>query len=544
MNTWFGRSQTGRLLSTFTILATLTAGILIGSVVAHGVKGKEQVSSSDATPLKVPNPQVLSNTFSTIAKQIEPAVVNINTESLPKENPNRRRGRQAMPNSPDDQDNGEGEDNGGGNGDNSMQDFFNRFFGGQMPDGGGADQGPRESLGSGFIVDSKGYILTNNHVVDKADRITVKLAGDPEGDPGRPAKVVGVDKSTDIAVLKIDTKEPLPTIKLGNSDSMQVGDWVLAVGSPFGLQETVTAGIVSSKNRDIGAGPTSQFQRFIQTDAAINPGNSGGSAGEHERRSHRHQHGHLHPVHGLSGRRLCHAVQHRGGCLQPAHRAQPQGHARVDRHCLPADHVQRHGAPVYGFKNGVLVSSVDPNGPAEKAGLRAGDVITTIDGRSIKDGDDLVADISARHPGTSVKIGYLRNGKLESTVLVVGDREKGLAARTNAGPSNDNSNSDQDENASATKLGITVRNLPQGLATRMGIKGGVQIMSVKPGTFAEEIGLAQGTVITEINHKPVTNDQDFKSIVNGLKSGDDVAFVLRNPQDRQNGSNFIGGTLP
>jgi serine protease Do len=543
MNTWFGRSQTGRLLSTFTILATLTAGILIGSVVAHGVKGKEQVSSSDATPLKVPNPQVLSNTFSTIAKQIEPAVVNINTESLPKENPNRRRGRQAMPNSPDDQDNGEGEDNGGGNGDNSMQDFFNRFFGGQMPDGGGADQGPRESLGSGFIVDSKGYILTNNHVVDKADRITVKLAGDPEGDVGRPARVVGVDKSTDIAVLKIDTKEPLPTIKLGNSDSMQVGDWVLAVGSPFGLQQTVTAGIVSSKNRDIGAGPTSQFQRFIQTDAAINPGNSGGPLVNM-----------LGEVIGINTAIYTQSMGYQGvGFAMPSNTV-----ADVYNALIGPDHKVTRGwigiafqpsissavARQYGFKNGVLVSSVDAGGPADKAGLRTGDVISTIDGRSIKDGDDLVGDISARHPGTSVKVGYLRAGKLESTVLVVGDREKGLAARTNAGPSNDNSNSDQDENASATKLGITVRNLPQGLATRMGIKGGVQIMSVKPGTFAEEIGLAQGTVITEINHKPVTNDQDFKSIVNGLKSGDDVAFVLRNPQDRQNGSNFIGGTLP
>jgi len=544
MNSWFGRSQMGRLLSTFTILATLTAGILIGSVIAHGVKGKEQASSSDATPLKVPNPVVLSNTFSTIAKDVEPAVVNINTESLPKESP-RRRGRQAVPGNPDDQDSPDQDDNGQGGGqggDNSMQDFFNKFFGGQGQDG-GADQQPRESLGSGFIVDSKGYILTNNHVVDKADRITVKLAGDPEGDAGRPARVVGVDKSTDIAVLKIEVSQPLPTVKLGNSESMQVGDWVLAVGSPFGLQQTVTAGIVSSKNRDIGAGPSSQFQRFIQTDAAINPGNSGGPLvnmnGE---------------VIGINTAIYTQSMGYQGvGFAMPSNTV-----ADVYNQLIGPSHKVTRGwigigfqqaissatARVYGFKNGVLVSSVDPGGPADKAGLRARDVILTVDGRSIKDGDDLVGDISARKPGASVKIGYLRAGKQESTVLVVGDREKGLAARTNTGPDNSNPNSEQDDTGTAAKIGVTVRSVPQNLASRMGIKGGVQIVSVKPGSFAEEIGLAPGSIITEINHKPVISEQDFKAIVGGLKSGDDVAFVLQSPQDRQNGSNFVGGTLP
>jgi len=544
MNSWFGRSQRGRLLSTFTILATLTAGILIGSVIAHGVKGKEQQSSSsDATPLKVPNPVVLSNTFSTIAKDVEPAVVNINTESLPKENPHSRRGgRQAQPQNPDDQDQDQ-DDNGGqgGQGQGDMQDFFNRFFGGQSPDG--QDQQPRESLGSGFIVDSKGYILTNNHVVDKADRITVKLAGDPEGDAGRPARVVGVDKSTDIAVLKIDVDHPLPTVKLGNSESMQVGDWVLAIGSPFGLQQTVTAGIVSSKNRDIGSGPASQFQRFIQTDAAINPGNSGGPLvnmnGE---------------VIGINTAIYTQSMGYQGvGFAMPSNTV-----ADVYNQLIGPSHKVTRGwigiafqptissatARVYGFKNGVLVSSVDAGGPADKAGLRARDVIVTVDGRSIKDGDDLVGDISARRPGASVKIGYLRAGKQETTVLVVGDREKGLAARTAAGPDNSNPGPDQDENSTAAKIGVTVRNVPPAVANKMGVKGGVQIVSVKPGSFAEEINLAPGFVITEINHKPVTNEADFKAIVNGLKSGDDVAFVVQSPQDRTNGSNFVGGTLP
>src|ERR1700744_3601108 len=273
------RLRTSRLASTFTILGTLSAGILIGSRAVHGVRGNEtQTDSSDATPLKIPNPVTLSTTFTQIAKDVGPAVVNINTETIPQEESrSRRRNPHQAPAVPP---------GGGGGGDDddqdqqapdqNFQDFFNRFFGGQG--GGMPDQGEqkRESLGSGFIVDSKGYILTNNHVVEKADRIFVKLSTDPEAFQGRPAKVVGVDKDTDLAVIKSTTTEPLPTIKLGNSDSSQVGDWVVAIGSPFALTQTVTAGIVSARNRTVDHSAAGQFQHFIQTDAAINPGNSGG----------------------------------------------------------------------------------------------------------------------------------------------------------------------------------------------------------------------------------------------------------------------------
>src|SRR6201997_1058926 len=270
------RIRSRRLATTFTLLATLSAGILAGSVLTRNVSGKEQssVNSSDARPLIIPSPVALSNGFSQIVKQVGPAVVNINTEELPKPATNKRsRGgqRPPQPNNPDGD-----EDTPQTPGD--MQDFFNRFFGGQGGDDGDGAGGERRALGSGFIVDSRGYIITNNHVVDKADKIYVRLSSDPDdvGDPGRAATVVGVDKDTDIAVIKIDTKEPLPTVKLGNSDGAQVGDWVLAIGSPFGLNQTVSAGIVSARNREID-GPSAngiaqnQFQRFIQTDAAINP---------------------------------------------------------------------------------------------------------------------------------------------------------------------------------------------------------------------------------------------------------------------------------
>ena len=242
---------------TLSILATLSVGILIGTVVSFGVKGKEG-QKNDATPLTVPSPQQLSNAFSQIAKQLEPSVVNINTQSTIKNAP-RRRG-------------GQDEEGGGG-----MDDFFNHFFGG--PGGQGGQAGPGDgairerSLGSGVIVDSKGYIVTNRHVIEKADRIQVRFEDDPPG-VQHDAKLIGADQETDLAVIKVDVDRALPAAKMGNSDSMQVGDWVLAVGSPFGLSETVTAGIVSAKGRDIV--PNRQFQTFIQTDAAINPGNSGG----------------------------------------------------------------------------------------------------------------------------------------------------------------------------------------------------------------------------------------------------------------------------
>ncbi|HEX9198100.1 MAG TPA: trypsin-like peptidase domain-containing protein, partial [Acidobacteriaceae bacterium] len=266
-----------RLTATFALLATLSVGILAGSLLTRNVSGKEQaVDSSDARQLVIPSPVTLSNEFSKIAKEVGPAVVNINTVSVPKQSLSKRprRGQTTPPNG--------GDDN---QAPGDMQDFFNRFFGGQGGSGDdGTDQGggEREALGSGFIVDSRGYIITNNHVVDKADKIFVKISTDPDNptEHGRPAHVVGVDPETDIAVIKIDAPEPLPTVKLGNSDGAQVGDWVLAVGSPFSLSETVTAGIVSAKNRSIDEpgpnGTANQFQKFIQTDAAINPGNSGG----------------------------------------------------------------------------------------------------------------------------------------------------------------------------------------------------------------------------------------------------------------------------
>jgi serine protease Do len=549
--TMLERIRSRRLTTTFTLLATLSVGILAGSVLTRNVSGKEQagVNSSDARPLVIPSPVVLSNGFSQIVKEVGPAVVNINTEELPKQSTNKRPGRRGLQRDPH-QGQGGGDDDSQQQTPGDMQDFFNRFFGGQGGQGGDDDSdgagGDRRALGSGFIVDPRGYIITNNHVVDKADKIYVKLSTDADEatDPGRPATVVGVDKDTDIAVIKIDTKEPLPTIKLGNSDGAQVGDWVLAIGSPFNLSKTVTAGIISAKNRSIDEPGTNgiaggQFQRFIQTDAAINPGNSGGPlvdmAGQ---------------VVGMNTAIYTQSMGSQGvGFAMPANTI-----ASVYNMLIGPEHKVVRGSigiqfqvaqssavgRVYGFSNGVIVGVVTPNGGAAKAGMQAGDVIVSIDGRNIKDGDDLVADISARHVGSSVKLGYLRDGKQNSANVIIGDRAKTYAAIAGE---DDDTPAPQEADAGQGKLGITVSAIPPAVSAKIGTKNGVIVTSVRPGSFADEIGLSKLAVITAINKKPVTDEASYRAIVATLKPKDDVVFVIQSPTQKGFNS-YVGGTLP
>src|SRR3984957_1728193 len=540
------RLRASRLASIFTILGTLSAGILIGSVAVHGVRGNEaQTDSSDATPLKIPNPVTLSTTFTQIAKDVGPAVVNINTETLPQEDTHSRRRTPhgatpaVPPGGGDDDQNGDSE---GGQGvpDQNFQDFFNRFFGGQGP-GAGPEPGDqmRESLGSGFIVDPRGYIITNNHVVDKADKIYVKLSTDPEGYQGRLGKVIGVDKDTDLAVVKITTTEPLPTVKMGNSDAGQVGDWVIAIGSPFALTQTVTAGIVSAKNRTIEKGAAGQFQHFIQTDAAINPGNSGGPLVNMADQ-----------VIGVNTAILTQSAGYEGigfampsntvigvynDLIGPEHKV-VRGSIGVQFQASLNPAVQR----VYGFKSGVLVNQVTAHGPADQAGLKAGDIITTVDGKPIKDGDALVTDIAARKPGTTVHLGYVRAGQTSSAILTIADRAKLYAAQP-VSPGGENG-PESAPNASEGKLGITVEAVPAALASKA-IKD-VLVTQVKPGSFADESGLTSGLVITEINRQPVTSMDQFQSLVSALKAGQDVGFRVVDSRNPTAGGTYLGGTLP
>lgn len=527
MGAMWMRMKAHRAAYTLSILATLALGILIGTVINQGVKGKEG-QKSDATPLAMPSPQQMSNAFSQIAKQLEPSVVNINTEQTIK-SPHRRRGG----------DNGD-DDSG------SMEDFFNRFFGGPGGQGGqgmgpgGPDAGSirERSLGSGVVVDPKGYILTNRHVVEKADRIRVRFQDDAPG-VQHDAKVIGTDDETDLAVIKVEVDHPLPTAKMGNSDAAQVGDWVLAIGSPFGQAGTVTAGIVSAKGRDIV--PLRQFQTFIQTDAAINPGNSGGPlvnmSGE---------------VIGINTAILSETNAYAGiGFALPSKTV-----IEVYNQLIGPEHKVSRGsigimfdavenpaiARVYGSGSGVTVSSVVAGSPADQAGLKVGDTITSVDGRKVSKGSELVSDIAARKPGSKVNLGFIRNGKNQDTTVTVADRSKLFAQRLGEDQGN------EDENApKPSKFGVTVRKVTPDMADRLDIPAGkgVIVQDVKPNSFAEDVNLARGDIILEVNKQPVNSEEDFTRIESSLKSGQDVVFLVRQRgSSRQDGTIFLAGTLP
>ncbi|HKH97815.1 MAG TPA: Do family serine endopeptidase [Candidatus Sulfotelmatobacter sp.] len=524
------RMRAHRWAYTLSILATLSVGILIGTVISFSVKGKEGQKTGDATPLAMPSSsqpangfsQQLSNAFAGVAKQLEPSVVNINTESTIK-NVHRRRGGQ-----------GQDDEEGGG-----MDDFFNHFFGGPGGQGGMGDGPIRErSLGSGVIVDSKGYIITNRHVVEKADRVRVRFQDDPPG-VQHEAKVIGTDQETDLAVIKVELDRPLPAAKMGNSDSMQVGDWVLAVGSPFGLSESVTAGIVSAKGRDIV--PNRQFQTFIQTDAAINPGNSGGPLvnmnGE---------------VIGINTAILSETNAYAGvGFALPSKTV-----VEVYNQLTGPDHRVSRGSigimfdqvenpaitRVYGAGSGVTISTVVAGSPADQAGLKVGDTITTVDGKKVTKGAELVGDIAARKPGSKVNMGFLRNGKSQETTVTIADRAKLFAARLGEDQENDDSSTPKQ-----SKFGVTVRKVTPEMADRLDMPAGkgVIVQEVKPGSFAEDVNLGRGDIVLEVNKQPVNSEEDFARIESSMKSGQDVVFLVRpRGSSRQDGTIFDAGTLP
>jgi serine protease Do len=354
------------------------------------------------------------------------------------------------------------------------------------------------------------------------------------------AKVIGVDKETDLAVIKIEVGHPLPSAKLGNSDGTMVGEWVLAIGSPFGLQSTVTAGIVSAIGRDIV--PGRQFQRFIQTDAAINPGNSGGPLvnmyGE---------------VIGINTAIYTESSGYQGvGFAMPSKVV-----AKVYNDLVKGDHKVVRGSigvefrpdnnqallRSFGAKNGVVVENITSGGPSEKAGLQSGDVITTVDGKEIKGGDELVGEISVHKPGDKVKLGILRDSKPQEITVAVADRAKLLSARTG------NADEDQEEEPAPkeNKLGVNVKNITPEQADRLSLpKGkGVLITDVKVDGFGESVNLSRGDIILDINGQPVPDEAAFNRIQSGLKSGQDVRFRVRpRGAGKDAGSIFLAGTLP
>ena len=510
MGEFVGWARQRKLLATLLVVATLGIGVVIGSIGSGRVAAMRDQGA--ATPLAVPNPVQLSGSFAAIVKQDSPAVVNIATTQVI-DRRTRQKNRQDQ------------------NQQNDPGDFFDHFF--QFP-----DQGPvaERSLGSGVIVDEKGFILTNKHVIEDATKIQVKLPGDTTI---YPAKVVGSDQDTDLAVIKIEANKRLPTARLGNSEGVQVGDWVLAFGSPFGLEATVTAGIVSAKDRANIS--NKQFQRFIQTDAAINPGNSGGPlvnlAGE---------------VIGINTAIYTSSRGYEGvGFALPSNLAiniynQLVTKGKVTRGSIGITFGEdRSNNPVLlkelGVDHGIVIERVEPGSPADKAGLKTGDVITSVNGKPVMNGNDLVNPIVSTPIGGNVDVTYVRDKQSHNASV-------GVADRTKLFPQTAQVNGDKSDEEGATDFGLHVEDITPDLQQRLGLDqaAGVIVTQVEPASFGEDIGFARGDVIIDVNHQPVGNLRDWRRISSRLKTGDNVVFKVRRGGPANGGALtvFLAGSVP
>ena len=460
-------------------VVSVMAGMALSGAIERDHPGVQPANAaSSAAPIVAP--QGLPD-FISLAKKLSPSVVNVSTTQM-------RKATQDRPGLDDDQ----------------MGQFFERFFGAPTP------RGPqrRGGQGSGFIIDSNGTILTNYHVVDGTEKIVVTLSDGKNYD----AKVVGKDQKSDIAVIKIDAGRELPAAHLGDSDRLEVGEWVMAIGNPFGLDHTVTSGIVSAKGRNIGSG---LYDNFIQTDASINPGNSGG------------------PLINLRGEVVG---------INTAIFSQSGGNIGIG-FAIPANSVKEllpqlrdKGKVVRGFigtsiqkvtpeiadslglkqARGALVSDVVKGGPAERAGLKAGDIIVEFDRKEIKDSTDLPLQVARVAPGAAVQIKVLRDGKEMTLPLTVGEmKESEIVAATQEGD-----------------FGLTVQPVTPQLAENLGLERaeGLVITAVKRGSAAEEAGLRSGDVITEINRQPIKNMADYNRELTRHEKAKSVLLLVRRGQ--------------
>lgn len=430
--------------------------------------------------------------FAELSKRLKPSVVNIGTAKTVKP----RRQFQRPFGSPFSND--------------PFDDFFDSFLGDMH-----SRVYKQRSLGSGFIIEG-GYILTNNHVVTGADEIKVKLADNREF----KAEIKGVDERLDLALLKIDAREDLPTAKLGDSDTIQVGEWVMAIGNPFGLAETVTVGIVSAKGRVIGSGP---YDDYIQTDASINPGNSGG------------------PLFNIQGEvvGINTAIIAGGqgiGFAVPVNMAKsiiPQlkekgkvtrGRLGVTIQSVTADLAKSFGL---SSQNGALVSGVVPESPAEKGGIKAGDIILEFDGKKIQEINELSRLVAATNVGKKVTIKIVRDGK-EKKVTVVIDVLK-------------DSNGDELGESILDTLGLTVRELNKDLAVRFRTKesAGVVVTELKSDGSAQEAGITVGDVIKEVDGRKIETLKDYEKAVAAHKKGQVIRFLIK----RGDSTLYVAATL-
>lgn len=422
--------------------------------------------------------------FSGIAEMVSPAVVNIRTEKTIKGGGRvfRHFGKKPF------------------GGEEQFREFYKKFFG-EDPH----KEFKERSLGSGFIIDRAGFIVTNNHVIENADKIKVKLKDGHEFD----AEIVGRDKNTDIALIKIEAPNHLPVVAMGDSEVLKVGQWVIAIGSPFGLEHTITAGIVSAKGRVIGSGP---YDNFIQTDASINPGNSGG------------------PLVDMSGKvvGINTAIVAAGqgiGFAVPIDLAkgvisQLKEKGEVTRGWLGVgiQSLTEELAEYYGLKDkrGVLVIEVFKGDPADKAGIKPKDVIVEVNGRSVKDSRGLTSLIAVIPVGAKVEIKVLRDGKTKRFEVKIAKREEERIYGR------------KPEIKSEDELGIRVAQLTPEMAQRLDLKEieGIMVVNVVPGGKGGRAGVLMGDVIKEINHKQIRTEKDYHQALDSVSKGDALQLII------------------
>lgn len=484
------------LSARFVALSFLVLALALGMAVPIYAQNEADVRESAVSPEK------LSDAFAEVAKKVGPAVVSIDAKSRTRES---ARGEA----SPDDAD--------------DLLEFFRR-------------QIPRRSataIGSGFIVDKSGYILTNAHVIEDAAKVTVRLDSGEE----LAAEIIGSDEETDIAVLKVNAGRDLPAVKFGNSENARVGDWVLAIGSPFGLNRTVTAGIISQTKRETPY--ATPFQKFIQTDAAINRGNSGGPLvnlnGE---------------VIGVNSQIATSTGDYNGvGFALPSTEAEQvykqlltDGKVRRGYLGILLDSVKAEYAKVYEMddeRGAIVVDVRDNDGPAAAAGLKAGDVIVEFDGQAVVNAQDLIAKVASTPPDRSVNVIYLREvGKdieRRSVSMRLGERPPNARGGTRNTPSRLPLERDKPD---SRPFGLTLSNVTPALAASLKLegKGGVEVKEINPESFIADVKLSsgadalrQGDIIIRVNRKPVADQASFTAIVRELKKGDAVVMHVLTP---------------
>jgi serine protease Do len=458
------------------LFAMFLAMFLMGFV---GFQPAPAVSATSGTIFSPPE------SFSDLAEQASRAVVNIRTVKTIKGGGRVFRHFQKGPFGDDD----------------SMRDFFDRFF-----DENQNRNFKQRSLGSGFIIDKDGYIVTNNHVIDNADKIVVILNNEKEFE----AKIIGRDKNTDLALIKIESHHDLPVLRFGNSDTMKVGQWVVAIGNPFGLEHTVTAGIISAKGRVIGSGP---YDDFIQTDASINPGNSGG------------------PLLNMKGEviGINTAIVAGGqgiGFAIPVNLAkkiisQLKSSGQVTRGWLGVgiQDISDEVAEYYGIKDkkGVLVTEVFPGDPADSAGIKPKDVIVSVNGIAIDSARKLTGIIADTTVGNTVKINIIRNGETKTFDVKIAKREETKISAKNAPKEN------------KEQLGIRVAEITPEIARRFNLKDakGVMVAGVDSESKAAEAGLQIHDIIKEINHKTILSAADFDKAIDGIPEGKTINLLIQ-----------------